>query len=321
MVSGERALGGEDVGCDFCGARDSAVVWTGLRDRNTHGDQTFSIVRCRRCRLVYLSPRPTSEQIERYYSPDYLVHAPDFFPRARGPLKAAIWRIARFSSHLRYPGSSAVLPPSYPGAALLDVGCGAGGYLASVAELGWDVYGIEPSPTAAALARARLGDDARVFLGRADAISLPPPRYDFIRLWHALEHVHTPIAVLAAVAPALRPSWSLRIAVPNIGSLEVRVFRRRRFPLEVPRHLYHFDSDTLTAFLAKAGFEMVSLRPQWFLSSISGSINYVLEEVTCRRYRGPDHWMTCYGVDLWASLVYILGNRGVIDVSAVRPGQ
>lgn len=321
MVPSESARVREDVACDFCGACDSTLVWARLQDRDIPADETFSIVRCRRCGLVYLNPRPTPEQIGRYYSPDYLPHAPDLFPPTRGHLKEGIRRIARFPYDLRWPRSSAEFSPPRPGAALLDVGCGAGGYLASMAELGWDVYGIEPSPTAAALARARLGDDARVFVGRADAMSLPPARYDYITLWHVLEHVHSPTAVLAAIAPALRPGGSLRLAVPNIGSAEARVFRRRWSPLETPRHLYHFDSDTLAAYLAKAGFKTISVRPQWFPSSISDSINYVIEDVIHRRYRRPDHWMTYYGVSLWASLGYVLGNRGVIDVTAIRVVQ
>jgi 2-polyprenyl-3-methyl-5-hydroxy-6-metoxy-1,4-benzoquinol methylase len=321
MVSSELEQSSEDVACDFCGARDAAVVWAGLPDRDIAAEEAFTIVRCRRCRLVYLNPRPTYEHIGRYYSPDYLPHAPDLFPPARGLLKGALRRIARSPFDRRYPGSTAVVPPPYPGASLLDVGCGAGGYLASMAELGWDVYGIEPSPTAADLARARLGDNARVFVGRADAMSLPPARYDYITLWHVLEHVHSPTAVLEAVAPALRSGGSLRIAVPNIGSAEARVFGRRWSPLEVPRHLFHFDSDTLAAYLMKAGFKTVSIRPQWFPSSISDSINYVIEDIAHRRYRRPDHWMTYYGVASWASLVYVLGNSGVIDVTSVRAGE
>ncbi|MCL5276202.1 MAG: class I SAM-dependent methyltransferase [Deltaproteobacteria bacterium] len=39
----------------------------------------------------------------------------------------------------------------------MDIGCGTGNYLRILRELGWDVYGIEPSERAAEIGRKQFG--------------------------------------------------------------------------------------------------------------------------------------------------------------------
>ena len=64
----------EKTDCDFCGADDTAPVYLG-RDR-LHGlPGTFPLVRCRRCGLMYLNPRPDRDEIGRYYPSDYISFA------------------------------------------------------------------------------------------------------------------------------------------------------------------------------------------------------------------------------------------------------
>ena len=61
--------------------------------------------------------------------------------------------------------------------------------------------------------------------------------------------------------------------------------------------------------------------PQWFPSSISDSIDYVIEDVTGRPWRRPKQWITYYLTAPIASLSYVLGNSGVLSVTAVKAGR
>ncbi len=73
-------------------------------------------------------------------------------------------------------------------------------------------------------------------------------------MWHSLEHVHHPLAILRAAYRLLIPGGKLIVATPNIESIPFRVFGRSWFGLDLPRHLTHFTPTTLGAMLQTAGF-------------------------------------------------------------------
>jgi len=310
--------GYEWVPCDLCGADDAEAVYRDLRDRVT-GSGRFTLVRCRVCGLQYVNPRPDAQMIERFYPDEYMPHNPGAFPCRGGRVKAALRAASKLPYRLRFGDVPAVPPPPAGRAAMLDLGCGAGGYLAQAARAGWDVYGIEPDPAAAAVAREAVGEASRITIGTAEDIRLEPDQYDCVTMWHVLEHVPGPMYVLRGAYTALRPGGVLRLGVPNAGSVEARLFGRRWGALDLPRHLYHFTPETLSRYLRCAGFASSRVVPAWFPSSISDSIDYLIEDLTGRRWRRPDHWTTYYLTAPIASLSYALGNAGTIEVTAIKP--
>ena len=52
----------------------------------------------------------------------------------------------------------------------------------------------------------------------------------------------------------------LVISVPNVHSWDFKLFGRWWFPLDPPRHFYHFDRNSLSATLASAGFSTTMAR-------------------------------------------------------------
>ena len=180
---------------------------------------------------------------------------------------------------------------------------------------------MEPDGVAAERARDAIGDRSRITISTAENARLEPERYDCVTMWHVLEHVHSPSRALAAAAAALRPGGVLKVAVPNAEGFEATLFGRRWGALDVPRHLYHFSARTLARYLREAGFDAVDMAPQWFPSSISDSIDYVIEDVTGRSWRRPKQWITYYLTTPIASLSYVLGNRGVLSVTARKPDK
>jgi len=315
----ELSPGYEWVPCDLCGADDADISLHGGRDLS-HGCQgVFSVVRCRVCGLRYLNPRPDARTIAEYYPREYLPHNPGEFPASGGSAKAALRAASRLPYRLRFGDPPAMPPPPARGASLLDLGCGAGGFLTQAAKAGWDVYGIEPDPAAAAVAREAVGEASRITIGTADDARLEREQFDCITMWHVLEHVHGPMWVVRGAYTALRPGGVLRIGVPNAESAEARLFGRRWQPLELPRHLYHFTPKTLSQYLRCAGFVNIRVVPAWFPSSISDSIDYLIEDLIGRRWRRPDHWATYYLTAPIASLSYVLGNAGIVNVTAVKP--
>ena len=63
---------------------------------------------------------------------------------------------------------------------ILDVGCGTGTHLELYQRYGCHLYGIDISPSMLEIARARLGDSARLELGDATSMPYEDRKFDLI---------------------------------------------------------------------------------------------------------------------------------------------
>jgi SAM-dependent methyltransferase len=261
------------VPCALCAGRRFSVVHRACPDSRGRHPGRFDVVRCADCGLVQTNPRPDPDAIGAYYAADYGPHAR---PADAGPPGLAL-RLARSLLHLPYRLRYGPVDPrpALPraGARVLDIGCGSGRDLAELAVRGWEVWGIEPSPQAAEAARQHLGVGAeRIHVGRAEEARFEPASFDLVTAWHVLEHLHDPAAVLRGARAWLRPGGTLQLAVPDVESLESRLFGRRWFGLDLPRHLYHFAPATLGALLERSGFRVLRIVPEYQANSLSGSV-------------------------------------------------
>jgi hypothetical protein len=94
-----------------------------------------------------------------------------------------------------------------------------------------------------------------VYTEFTEARSLAP--FQCITLWHTLEHMRNPRALVAGLGELLASGGVLIIAVPDAGGLQARTFGERWFHLDVPRHLYHFTRTSLTGLLDSCGLDPV----------------------------------------------------------------
>jgi 2-polyprenyl-3-methyl-5-hydroxy-6-metoxy-1,4-benzoquinol methylase len=124
--------------------------------------------------------------------------------------------------------------------------------------LGWKVTGLDVSPVAVERIRTHLGLHA--LTGSLPHPELSPGSFDVVTMWHSLEHVHDPLAVLRAASQLLTPGGRLLVAVPNVDSLPFRWFGPAWLGLDLPRHLTHFTPATLSASVRAAGFRVKALR-------------------------------------------------------------
>jgi len=179
----------EEVPCNQCGSSDRVVFLSGLRDWSCKGPGTFTLVRCQNCTLVYLNPRPTEPDIGRYYTDEYIPHVRAVVAR-RSPtwMRRAAKAVAALPYRVRF-GTSRWYPHPWGDRKALDVGCGTGGNLYELQQLGWEVYGIDPSTDAVRQARALLNTE-NIFEGTLRTVSLPPATFDLVVMWHSLEHMH-----------------------------------------------------------------------------------------------------------------------------------
>jgi 2-polyprenyl-3-methyl-5-hydroxy-6-metoxy-1,4-benzoquinol methylase len=231
----------EAVICNNCGCPDTSPLH---QFRLAPEEQDSCVVRCLRCGLVYLNPRPSPDRIGIYYPPNYQASMLNLLARGK----------TNFIARLGFGMVRRRRTPSSKGARLLDVGCSNGAYLAAMREKGWDVEGVEFDR--AAVEYARHSRNLKVTQGDVEnALSeLPGNSFDVVTLWHVLEHTFDPAAALKQIHRVLKPGGTLMLEVPNFGSPLASLFKKYWFPMDVPRHLYQFTPATLKMMLAKAGF-------------------------------------------------------------------
>lgn len=232
----------ETAACDHCGSSNEQLLFEG--PDWLHGlPGRFRLVRCTQCGWIRQNPRPTRETIGAYYPADYepFIKAIDDEPflrrwdRRYGMIK----RCRAIEKHQR-------------SGRLLDVGCATGNFLNEMRRRGrWEVFGIEPEGAAASYAIQRFGH--QVHIGTLADADLPSGSFDVITMWNVLEHLHTPWADLLRVRDLLRTGGLFVFSIPNLESIEARVFGPLWLGWDLPRHLYLFPRKSLIKSLAEIG--------------------------------------------------------------------
>jgi SAM-dependent methyltransferase len=255
-----RALAWEDRACPLGCRRDDETVLRGS-DRWYGVAGVFRVVRCRACGLRRTNPRPTAATMARCYPADS--YAP-FLATARAPRGRGLGARLR---RLLPDGDMTIVPRVAPGR-VLEVGCASGAFLSKLRERGWDPCGIEPSPVAAARARAAGLD---VYAGQAeDAPSFGRP-FDLVVARHSLEHLHEPAHVLRVLRRQTRAGGWLACTVPDAGAFLFGRYGADWYDLDLPRHLFHFEPATLTRLLEQTGWRVARVRGQATTIGLLGS--------------------------------------------------
>lgn len=231
--------------CNLCGGGDHQLVLRGT-DRVHGAGGTYSFLRCRGCGLLFLDPLPTQEALAAAYPPDYACYR-------QGPGNP--WSELAFRVGLRRLVRAVERVRPAPGK-LLDVGCGTGAFLEAMRARGWEVWGVEPHPGAAAQCRAR---GLEVLQAEFSSGQWPPGTFDVITMWHVLEHVPDPRGFLGAAAQVLREGGWLVVTVPQVESWEAKVFGPHWVGWDIPRHLFLFPRPCLSRYLAQCGLRVVHL--------------------------------------------------------------
>ncbi len=208
-------------------------------------------IHCSSCGLVFVDPLPESALRPEAYGPGYYEPWQGREARAR----RALWR-RRLEQ---------IAGRASPGT-MLDVGCGDGLFIQVAGDAGWTAEGIEFSPEGARRAAVRLGRPVAVGDLARDKVLRGP--FDVVTLWHVLEHLADPAAMIDAVRARLRPGGLLVVAVPNLANLPMRwayrLARLRPLPLyeEGGRepHVTHFSPETLELFLRRHHLEEIEVR-------------------------------------------------------------
>lgn len=220
------------VDCNLCGADDTELLF--IKDN-------YRVVQCRKCRLVYINPRPFEGVLKQKYSGDYSLGYIAKRDSKRKRARKIVRRIFKFKKQGRF----------------LDIGCSAGFILEAAREKGFETYGVEISPHGLRHAREQL--QLNVMDGYLQDIHFPEGSFDVIVMYDVLEHLPDPAKIFHEINRIMKPDGLMEIWTPNIGHWKARTMGKE-WPHIISDHLYYFTLETLAKMLEKVGLYIYKKR-------------------------------------------------------------
>jgi predicted SAM-dependent methyltransferase len=107
-------------------------------------------------------------------------------------------------------------------------------------------------------------------------MEVPDESYDVITIFHVLEHMQDPAAVVRTCRRLLKKHGLLVIAVPNLSSLQAALGKSNWFHLDVPYHLYHFTLSGIQRLLLDNSMKIFRVQHFDFEQNIFGWLQTLL---------------------------------------------
>ncbi|MBI3397222.1 class I SAM-dependent methyltransferase [Candidatus Woesebacteria bacterium] len=216
----------EKIFCNLCGSTKYKIFLNNVK--SPEFEEEFTLVKCTRCGLIYLNPRPTKNHIGKYYS------TPNFFSDfsdARGKYAFLYDMIFR----------------EIKSGKVFDIGAGTGLFLTEFKKGGWEVDGLEPSVIARRIAKKKFG----INLKKEDVldINFKDEYFDLVVLNNVIEHLYRPTETLKKVSRIVKKGGFVLISCPNIKGMGPLLFRQKWYGMDTPRHLYQFCPESLETIL------------------------------------------------------------------------
>lgn len=210
----------------------------------------FMLYECNSCGLVFQDENMIKDRLEEFYPPGYWWQS---YGKVSGLERVFREWVVRHDQ-LRFLNS---LCPDQRGR-LLDIGCGSATFVKLALQDGFNAYGLDQSAEAARIAERNV--PGRIFQRLKDDLIEPGERFDILTLFHCLEHIVDPFSYIKNIRKLLRRPGKLIVQVPNVRSLQARLFGYRWYGLDCPRHVYNYSPFSLLHLLGRTGFRIQRVR-------------------------------------------------------------
>ena len=240
--------------CPVCGSED---IQGGFSAKDhTVSKEAFVIGKCNSCTFLFTQDVPAQDHIGRYYiSEDYISHS----DTQKGLINKLYHAVRR-----RTLAGKKQLIQNRTGIGqgrILDIGCGTGAFLHAMQEGGWAGIGLELDQSARSKAKELYNITA---LPSAEIYNLPDGQFDAITMWHVLEHVHELQQYIDRLKNMISPDGKLFIAVPNYRSFDAAFYKSAWAAYDVPRHLWHFSTESMRMLMQRHGLVIEEIKPMWY---------------------------------------------------------
>jgi len=144
------------------------------------------------------------------------------------------------------------------GGSLLEVGCGSGLFLETMATKAdsWSLKGVEPSQGAVDICNKKNID---VFHGGLESLN-DSDAYDVIVFWAVFDHFFDPFTIVEKTHKLLKKGGSIVIGNLNIEGFESSILGKDNAALTPPERQNFFGIESMSKMLTRAGFKDVEIK-------------------------------------------------------------
>lgn len=215
----------------------------------------FRFSQCRSCRMVFINPRPTEEQLQWYYSSAESPKYATKILRDTVDHRTVIYRDRAEKIMQRVKEFQSVKK-------VLEIGCGPGAFLKVFREmLGCDspveCMGIDMDPYAVELAGnlgIKVERDSGEEYSRKHAAAT-----DLLLSFETLEHTPNPLSFARSMKRLIRKGGSIYLTLPNFWGFDFLELGTTYQNFFGPSHLNYFNPDSIVLLLKRAGFKNVNV--------------------------------------------------------------
>ena len=225
--------------CPLCGSGEAERLFA---------KNGFPHLRCRNCRMVYVSPILRPDLLERNYEES------EFADSWFGVL---LTETQREFDRPKFLEGLDRLEQNGPKGRVLDIGCGTGHFLELARDRGWEVAGLELHGESVIRCR---GLGIPILGGLIEEAQLPDRAFQAVTLWDVLPHVPSPRSLLREIRRILDPGGSLLLPVANVVSLAARILRERCNLFSGHGYVNLYGPGTLRRLLEEEGFGIAGIQ-------------------------------------------------------------
>ena len=211
--------------------------------------EKFSIYKDDKTGVHFTFPQPLNDLSRYYESENYISHTDG--------KKSLFEKIYQIAKQYNLDQKLKLIQKSTQGKSILDYGCGAGDFLLHMKNNGFEVLGMEPNPKANAISKSKIGNDNVVNCELKEINR----KFDIITMWHVLEHIPNLNETIEELKKHLNDDGVLIIAVPNHQSYDANYYGKFWAAYDVPRHLWHFNKDSIKRLFENFGMKIEKISP------------------------------------------------------------
>lgn len=248
--------------CPLC--KDSNLVPFSMRIKSTHPH--ISRTKCQNCNIVFANPMAIDTELKNYYENyydkgNYLINN-EKDNTLREIKKITTMSRAEFIKN--YKDKLDYFSFSTDGRKkILDIGCGLGKNLIFPFKLDYEIQGTEYDPDAINFVKKNF-PNAQFKLGSFSSADYQHNYFDYVVLYHVIEHVLDPDILIHQVCEVLRPGGLLILGTPNMNSFFYIFIRLiEKFTFRIPgiygglEHTFLFNRKNLSNLLKKNDFSIL----------------------------------------------------------------
>jgi SAM-dependent methyltransferase len=237
--------------CALCGCDTlrSLFAANNVHGRSILGSESFNILECPNCSIVYTDVQVTAGYFKKYYPCDY-------YPATASNI--SIRCLESSLASLSFKFHLGLIKRYAPRASkILEIGCARGEFLRRL-PAAYKKFGIEINDDFAGYLRENCKDISVSSVKIGSGVRpFPGQTFECIILWEVFEHIDNPVAFIKEISLMLSEHGIIILEMPNRNSLGFLFTGSDWFHIDTPRHIFFYSKRSLQNMLQTCGLSIV----------------------------------------------------------------